>query len=78
MIENNGQMIAEFQKLMSTPEGKQLVSLLTNDGGTVLKSAGAALKAGDESAAKEKMAPLLQNSEVQKLLKSLEKTMGHG
>ena len=71
-------MMAEFQKLMSTPEGKQLVSLLTKDGGAALQSAGKALQQGDEAGAKERIAPLLGNSEVQTLLKSLEKTMGHG
>ena len=71
-------MMAEFQKLMATREGQQLVSLLTKDGGAALQSAGKALQSGDEAAAKEKIAPMLQSSEVQTLLKSLEKTMGHG
>lgn len=78
MIENNRQMMAEVQKLMSTKEGKQLLSLLSSDGGAALKSAGEALQAGDEAGAKEKMAPLLQSSQVQQLLKSLNQTMGHG
>lgn len=78
MTENNRQMMTEFQKLMSTPEGKKLVALLSSDGGKALKSAGEALKAGNETEAKEQMAPLLQSSEVQSLLKALGKTMGHG
>lgn len=71
-------MKEEFQKIMSTAEGKRLVELLTQDGGSALKSAGKALRQGNEGAAKEKMAPLLGSSEVQALLQKLEKTMNHG
>ena len=78
MKENDQKMMAEFQKLMSTQEGKKLISLLTSDGGATLQSAGKALQSGNEAQAREKIAPLLQSSEVQQLLKSLEKTMGHG
>ena len=78
MTEKDRHMMGEFQKLMSTKEGKQLVSLLSTNGGAALKSAAEALKAGDEAGAKAKMEPLANNAEIQKLLKSLEKTMGHG
>lgn len=70
----NGQQI---QKLLSTAEGQKLLKLLSRDGGT-LQQAGSALKQGNTRQAQEIMAPLVQDPEIQKLLKSLEKTMGHG
>jgi hypothetical protein len=68
----------DMQKLLSTQEGQKLLALLSADGGTTLKRAGAALQSGDQAAAQATMAPLLENSQVKTLLASLEKTMGHG
>lgn len=70
--------IRQFQKMMATEEGKQLLHLLTRDGGATLKQAGADLKQGNEAGAKDRLAPLLGQTEVQKLLQSLNRTMGHG
>lgn len=70
--------MAEFQKIMGTTEGKRLLAILTKDGAAAMQSAGKALQQGDETAAKEKMAPLLENREVQSLLQRLNQTMGHG
>lgn len=67
-----------IQKLLSTSEGRQLFQLLSGDGGAALKNAGNALRQGNTQEAQAIMAPLMANPEVQKLLKSLEKTMGHG
>ncbi len=67
-----------MQALLSSPEGKKLMALLSADGGKALREAGAALKSGNEAQAQASMAPLLQSSEVQKLLKSLEKSLNHG
>ena len=73
----NGQQ-ANIQKLLSTAEGQKLVKLLNQNGGGTLAQAGSALKQGNTQKVQELMAPLMQDPEVQKLLKSLEKTMGHG
>ena len=78
MTEKDRQMMGDFQKLMASEEGKQLLSLLSSNGGSALKSAAETLKAGDEAGAKAKMEPLVNNPEIQKLLNSLEKTMNHG
>lgn len=67
-----------FQALMSSPEGKKLMQLLTADGGKTLREAGNALKAGNEAQAQAQIAPMLQNAEVQKLLKAVEKNLKHG
>lgn len=68
----------DFEKIMGTAEGKQLLKLLTRDGGTALKSAGAALQQGNEAGAMEKLSPLLEQGEVKALLERLNQTMGHG
>ena len=67
-----------LQKLLASPEGKQLLRLLSQDGGAALKRAGTAVKQGDQAGAQAIMAPLLENPEVRSLLASLEKTMDHG
>lgn len=67
-----------IKALLSSPEGKRLMELLSADGGKTLREAGSALKSGDEAQAQARMAPLLQNSEVQKLLNSLGKSLGGG
>ena len=64
--------------LLATKEGRQLIALLQSDGGGALRSAAQSLRQGNESAAQEKMAPLLQNSEVQALLSKLNQSFGHG
>lgn len=70
--------LEEFQKLMKTSEGKQLVKLLSQDGGKALKQAGTALQQGDEAGAKESLTPLLEQQEIKALLNKLNRTMGHG
>ncbi len=67
-----------IQALLSSPEGKRLMGLLTADGGKALREAGSALKAGNESQAQAQIAPLLQNDEVQKLIKTMEKNFQRG
>jgi hypothetical protein len=68
----------QAQKLMRTPEGKQLYAQLTRQGGDTLQKAGEALRRGDTQQVEALMAPLLQDAEVQRLLAALEKAMGHG
>ncbi len=75
---NQSEQQKNIQKLLSTNEGKKLLKLLTGDGGTALKNAGNALRQGNTQKAQSIVAPLMEDPEVQRLLKSLEKTMGHG
>lgn len=78
MGQENSQMKRDFQKLMSTQEGQQLLKLLSSDGGKTLRQAGEALKSGNQTRAQETIAPMLQNPQVQQLMKALEKAMGNG
>ncbi len=75
---NQSEQQKNVQKILSSREGQQLIKLLSGDGGTALKQAGSALKQGDSQAAQAIMAPLAENPEVQRLLKSLEKTLSNG
>mgnify|MGYP007069887733 CR=1 FL=1 len=67
-----------IQKLLSSPQGKQLLRLLSRDGGTALRQAGAAVQSGDAAGAQSIMAPMLEDPQVQTLLKDLEQSMNHG
>lgn len=78
MGQDSTQMKRDMQKIMSTQEGQKLIKLLSADGGKTLRQAGEALKRGDQSKAQETMAPMLQNPQVQQLIKALEKAMGNG
>lgn len=58
----------QLAAVLSTSEGRQLLALLSRDGGTALSQAAQALKSGDAELAKSLVSPLLQNDEAQALL----------
>ena len=66
------------KQLLAGADGQRLIQLLSRDGGGSLRAAGNALKQGDTQQVKNIMGPLLENPEVQKLLKQMEKSMNHG
>lgn len=76
MDQNSAQK--KLQSLLTTREGMQLMKLLSADGGSALRQAGEALKAGDQQKVRDIMSPMLNNSQVQNLLSSLEKEMQDG
>lgn len=78
MEQDNNRMKSDFQKIISSPEGQQLIKLLSADGGAAMRNAGAALKSGDQAKAQETIAPLLNSAQAQQLMKALEKALGHG
>jgi hypothetical protein len=67
----------QMKKLLETQEGRRLISLLSGDGKSI-QAAGQALKQGNTQQAQNIMAPLMEDPEVQRLLKSLEKTLNRG
>ena len=75
-----GQLDKEQQakKLLEGADGKRLMGLLSRDGGQTLRAAGDALKQGNTQQVKNLMGPLLEDPEVQKLLKQMEQKLGHG
>ena len=68
----------KIQQLLGSSQGKQLLALLSRDGGAALRQAGAAVQAGDSAGAQTIMAPLMEDPQVASLLQSLEQSMKHG
>ena len=58
----------QLAAVLSTPEGRQLLTLLSRDGGSALSHAAQALKNGDAELAKSLVSPMLQSSEAQALI----------
>ena len=58
----------QLAAVLSTPEGRQLLTLLSRDGAGALSQAAQALKNGDAELAKSLVNPLLQNDEAQALI----------
>ena len=54
----------QLAAVLSTPEGRQLLTLLSRDGGSALSQAAQALKNGDAELAKSLVSPMLQSSEI--------------
>ena len=68
--ENEGLPFTKQQlaAVLSSSEGKQLLSLLSRDGGAALSQAAQALKNGDAELAKSLVSPMLESSEAQALI----------
>lgn len=66
------------KQLLGSADGKRLLSLLSRDGGNTLRAAGDALKQGNSQQVKNLMGPLLEDPEVQKLLKQMESKLQNG
>lgn len=62
---------AQARQLLQSPEGQQLLALLNRDGGAAMRRAANALKSGDESAARQAIAPLLHDPQLAALLEKL-------
>ncbi len=70
-MENTPDM-AQLWKLAQSPAGRQLLSLLQQNGGEALQSAIAMASAGDYAQAQKVLSSLLDNPQAQTLLKELE------
>ena len=68
--ENEGLPFTKQQlaAVLSSSEGKQLLSLLSRDGGAALSQAAQAFKNGDTELAKSIVSPLMQSDEAQALI----------
>lgn len=60
-----------IQKVFGTNEGRQLLALLSRDGGAALKKAAAALQRGDQAGAAAVLEPLMTTPEAQELVRRL-------
>ena len=75
---NQSEQQKQLQQILSSPQGKQLLKLLSKDGGVAMRSAGEAIKKGDTAGAQSIMGPMMEDPEVRKLLQTLEQSMNHG
>lgn len=71
MQKNPNFSMEDMKKLLSTPDGIRLLTLLRRDGGDTLMKAFAAVQAGDTETAKNLLSPLLDNPETKELLSRL-------
>lgn len=62
---------AALAAVLSSSEGKQLLSLLSRDGGAALSQAAQAFKNGDTELAKSIISPLMQTGEAQALIEKI-------
>lgn len=58
----------QIAAVLSTAEGKELLALLSKDGGAALKACARALSSGDTQSAQNLIAPLLQSDKARELL----------
>ena len=61
----------QLAAVLSTPEGRQLLTLLSRDGGSALSQAAQALRNGDAELAKSIVSPLMQSDEAQALIEKI-------
>lgn len=62
---------AEIRKVLGSPEGKMLLQLLGQNGGTALRQAADAVKRGDTAAAQEIMRPLMESPAIAALVNKI-------
>ena len=62
---------SDLQKVLASPEGQRLLTLLRTDGGGALQQAMQAVKRGDYENAKSVLAPMLRDPEAAELLQKL-------
>ena len=65
---------SQLFSLMQGPVGQELIRYLSQHGGSAARSAAAQAAAGDLSAARETLTPLLKTPELQALLRQLEES----
>lgn len=63
--------IDKYAKILSSPEGKKIVSNLTSDGGEVLKKAASGMKNGDMNAAKSVLSSIMSSKEGAELVSKI-------
>ena len=61
----------QLAAVLSTNEGRQLLTLLSRDGGSALSQAAQALRNGDTELAKSIVSPLMQSGEAQALIEKI-------
>lgn len=63
--------LQQMLALLRSPAGQQLMDYLRKNGGSAVQSAAAQASAGDLAGARSTLSPLLENQELQALLRQL-------
>lgn len=66
----------QIRRVLGSPEGQKLLQLLSRDGGTALRQAAQAMRAGDYTAAQQILSPLMQSPQAQQLIAKLNEKQG--
>lgn len=61
----------QIAAVLSSPEGKELLSILSRDGGSTLSQAAQALRTGNTELAKQLVSPMLQSDQAQALIEKI-------
>lgn len=64
---------ADIKKVLGSQEGQSLLKLLNRDGGTMLRQAAAAVKAGDIEKAKRIVQPIMESRDAAALIDKINK-----
>lgn len=64
----------QLKQMMATPEMQQLLKLLNRDGGAALQQAAQQFRSGNTQGAQEILRPLMEDQEMEQLLKKLDHT----
>ncbi len=75
-MKQDSQKIPQFsaeqvKRVLGSPEGKQLIALLSRDGGKGMQQAAEEYRKGNLEGAQEALKPLMQTAEAEALLKKL-------
>lgn len=62
---------ADIKRILGSREGQALLQILMRDGGTALKQAANALRAGNSAKAQEIVKPLLSSEDAAKIMEKL-------
>lgn len=62
---------AVIRRVLGSPEGQQILKLLSQDGGQALKKAADALRAGDAETAKQVLSPVMESEAAAGLIQKL-------
>ncbi len=68
---NTGFNEAQIRQVLGSPEGRQLLALLSRGGGKELRMAAEEFKKGNVDGAKELLSPLVQTPEAAELLNKI-------
>ena len=63
----------DIMRLANSPAGKKLISLLRNTGGSDLEQARKAAEKGDYESAKSNLTEIMKSSQIQALIKEMER-----